>query len=135
MKWTEKIISFASFHMFPCHGNIILAGLSFKQPHKKAISFCKCLSLGKYEIFIYNSCRQRWNFFWRIVTKPGHFWLVFGSTFCWQYLNKKMKFSTLHCSKNKQLVNFSLKILVFFYHILQEVWWKNPGSFFPFTSW
>ena len=47
---------FISFRMFPFHGNIIFSKLSFKRKCKKAASFRKCVFLGKYEIFVYDSC-------------------------------------------------------------------------------
>ena len=47
---------FISFCMFPFHGNIIFSELFFKRKCKKAVSFCKCVPLRKYEIFVYDSC-------------------------------------------------------------------------------
>ena len=46
---------FISFRMFPFHGNIIFSEFSFKRKCKKAASFCKCVFLRKYEIFVFDS--------------------------------------------------------------------------------
>ena len=47
---------FVSFRMFPFHGKIIFAELSFKRKCKKATSFRKCVFPRKYKIFVYDSC-------------------------------------------------------------------------------
>ena len=86
---------FVSFRMFPFHGNMIFSELSFKQKCKKAASFCKCLFLRKYEIFVYDSWTQIWYFLGRIVKKTSDFLLVFRSNFRWRYLREKMKFSVV----------------------------------------
>ena len=64
--------------MFPFHENILFSELSFKQKCTKAASFRKWVFLHKYEIF---------------VTKTSIFFLLFRSTFRWQYLSKKVEFS------------------------------------------
>ena len=46
---------FISFRRFPFNGNIVFSELSFKRKGKKATSFCKCIFLRKYEIFVYDS--------------------------------------------------------------------------------
>ena len=60
---------FVSFRMIPFHENIIFSELSFKRKCKKTTSFRKCVFLRKYEVSVYASCIQRWNFLFRIVTK------------------------------------------------------------------
>ena len=108
--------------MFLFYRNIAFSELSFKRKCGKAISFCKC-------IIVCNTCTKRWNLICHIIMKTNDFWLVFSSTFCRQYLSKKMKFSTSYWSENKWLVNCSLPIY-FSCNVLQEMWLKNWGSHF-----
>ena len=75
--------------------------------------------------FLYQIAGRKYTFFYRVVTKTNDFSLVFRSTFRWRYLTKKMKLSLSYYSKNKTLVNFLLKIVIFFDNILQETRSKN----------
>ena len=66
LKKDRKDHIFLSFHMFPFYGNIMFYGLSFKQNFEKAASFRKCIFLGLYEIFVYDSwtyCNENKRFF------------------------------------------------------------------------
>ena len=50
----KKDQAFVTVPMFPFYRNTFFE-LSFKQKCNKAASFCKCVFLRKYEIFVYDS--------------------------------------------------------------------------------
>ena len=54
--YDKKYIILRENIMFPFHGNIMFSEFFFKRKCKKAASFRKCVFLGKYEIFVYDSC-------------------------------------------------------------------------------
>ena len=67
-----------------------------------------------------------------IVTKTSDFLLVFRSTFHWQYLNEKMKFSVVSLQKQAigQLFVEDVYIFPIISFSLNETWSKNRKSLF-----